>query len=388
MSLAAISNGFAPNSTKPNKKKQVIVAASDTRSQSDAIARRLRLSRPFSDTRSFSDSMARSLIFSRRNVDSSSFSETMARLLHINRSQSDTEAFSENQVIQQIRFLVDSVSFSELMASNVALGRGSSDTVAFEEGLGTPANPSSILVDLLRLQTESTPYTENITTNFIGSRAMSDAEVLTETAAVLRAFLRTLVDIVSIADSAAATKSLLCAIADTLSVDDLPAKTALQLRSFLDSFAFSESLDSNVVVDQVESTTVQFAEAVGTFKDPATVIVDLLRLDNEQQSYSESLIGNVTFIIALADTQTFSDVVQGVHEVEVEATDSFFFHDYVQVGPLGAKGIGTIVIATGAGSVTISTGGGTVVRVGGQPNVKPNAGSGNTSTVSGEGKVN
>lgn len=371
ISVAAAVNRVSPNAAKPNKKKQQIVTAVDARVFSDVVARALRHPRSFSDTVSFSEVAARTSLRTRGLADVTATSDLLVRNVVAPRTADDSAIFSENFDPIQGRVLEDSFIFSETLDRTLSLGRGSADTLSFVDALGRPGFPAGVAVDLLRLETEEESYSEELTGRLTAARAAADLLATVDDVAALRGLVRALADALTLGENVGALKSLLRAATDEVSVDELPVKVSGLRRALVENFSFSDAVDVLVVLSNKNSTTVQFADALGTPRDPATVAVDLLRLEEEQVSYSEELRANVT--------------------VSAAAADDFFFSDTVTAAaselPRGVIGKALVRFVLGGGAVRLTTGRGAAVRSEGKGTVRPVAGGGNMAATTGSGEV-
>jgi len=145
------------------------------------------------------------------------------------------------------------------------------------------------------------------------------------------------------------------------------------VQNIIDSFPYSEDLESFVTLHNPLSTNVQFAEAVGTFKDPATVVVDLLRLETEEEGFSETIVVNVSSAAkTIVDSFSFSDSAVG----------------FIGSTTKGALGQAIFTTVSGGGTVKYASGGAAVIIKGGGGTVSPNTGEAEVDHATGQGKVN
>jgi len=367
--LAASPNasGVGPNGNngKPNKKNQVIVSAVDVRTFSDALARRVLLPRALSQSLPVTDVVARSLLLSRGLTQGGSFSEQLARTLILNRGPVDTEAFSETFIVASGRTLQDTVNFSDSIARTVVLSRGQVDTQVFAEGLSNPPR------GLVRVVIDGEDFSESLQFNlYPAGRSLTDNFAFSEDPDPEITVIRLVSDSLPTSETMVSFAQAVRQLLDEFIVDELPVKISALTQQLLDSFEFSEQLVSNVVVTPGESTTVQFADALGTPRDPATVAVDLLRLENESFAVTDTVTSNVVLISRdLSDSFSFSDSVVGfINNLP---------HGVVGKGILSfTQGGGTVKIPTSSGSIIIKKGGGSVKKTGGTGGSTPTSGSG------------
>jgi len=363
-------NGVGPNGNngKPNKKNQVIVSAADTRTFSDALARRVLLPRALSQSLSVTDSIARSLLLPRGLTQSVSFSEQLARLLHLNRGPVDTEVFSENFIVASGRTLQDTVNFSDSIARSVVLNRGSIDTQVFAEGLNNPPH------GLVRVIIDGENFSESLQFNlYPAARSLQDNFVFSEDPDPEITVIRLVADSIPTTDTLRGFAQVVRQLLDEFILAELPVKISLLTQNLIDSFSFSEQLVSNVIVNPPNYTTVQFADALGTPRDPATVAVDLLRLENENFAVTDSIASNVVLVSrSVIDSFSFSDTVVG----------------FIENVPPGVLGRAVISFTQGGGSVKISTGGGSITVNKGSGKVTKTGGPGSANPITGSGEVN
>lgn len=370
MNIVATSapNGVGVNNGKANGKKQQIRGSDDSFSSSDVVSRRLQLIRALNHSSIAIDSLSRSLLITRGLTQTVSFSDQLRRLVSLTRAYADTEPFNENFIVVNGRAISDTLNFSDSIARTVALGRGSVDTQVFAEGLSDP--PQGIVRIVLDRET----FSEDLAFNLNPA-----ARTLEDTFSVTEDFDPNVVVIRLVADSLPTTETMTSfaqavrALLDDFVLTELPIKVSALTQQLLDGFTFSESLVSNVIVNPGESTTVQFADALGTPTDPATVAVDLLRLENEGFAVTDVVTANVVLTTRdLTDSLSFSDSVVG----------------FINNLPRGVVGKAILNFVQGGGSVKIGVSGGAVIIRQGSGTVAKTEGTGSVTLVSGSGEVN
>lgn len=361
-------NASNPNKGGPNKKNQVIVSAADTRVFSDAITRRLQLFRAVNTSLAMTDSATRRLNFARGIFQALIFTEQMQRLVSLERAFNDTSAFNEHFVTVNGRNITDTLSFSDSIARAVSLGRGASDDQIFAEGLSNPPQ------GLVRIVLDSEAYSDFTTFNlYPAPRAAQDDFSFSEDPDPLVIVMRLVADTLPTTETMISFTQAARDLIDNFLLDELPIKVSALTQELLDDFSFSEQLVSNVLVQPPNTTAVQFADAVGIPNDPATVAVDLLRLQTEQTAYSDFVTANVVLLAK-------------------EITDSFSFSDSV-VGfigglPHGVIGKGITNFIQGGGTVKVIASGGSIILRKGSGKVTKIGGSGSSTPTSGSGEIN